>query len=78
MRAVGLEGVGPAVGEEAEVVRHHTGGRLQVKLRHSLLPEVRWTTPLLHTGGEMMRVLCHMDRLGGDHELNVYCVKQRG
>jgi hypothetical protein len=29
VRPVGLEGVGPAVHEEVEVVRHHSGGRFQ-------------------------------------------------
>jgi hypothetical protein len=28
VRAVGLEGVGPPVYEEVEVIRHHTGGRI--------------------------------------------------
>jgi hypothetical protein len=32
VRPVGLEGVGPAVHEEVEVARHHSGGRFQTKL----------------------------------------------
>jgi hypothetical protein len=39
-------------------------GRFQTKLWHSLLPEARWTAPLLQVGGETIRILCHMDRLG--------------
>src|SRR5208283_1992230 len=31
VRPVGLEGVGPPVDEEAEVVRHHTGWRFETK-----------------------------------------------
>jgi len=78
VRPVGLEGVGPPVDEEAKVIRHHTGGRFETKLPHSLLPEVRWTAPLLHVGGEMIRVLCHMDRIGRGHELNDNYVTQWG
>ena len=63
VRPVGLEGVGPPVDEEAKVIRHHTGGRFETKLPHSLLPEVRWTAPLLHVGGEMMMVLSQMGLL---------------
>lgn len=54
--SVGLEGVSPLVYEEVEVVRHHTGGRLEMKLRHSLLPEVKWAGPLLHVGDETIVV----------------------
>jgi hypothetical protein len=50
-----------------EVVRHHTGGRFETKLPHSLLPGVRWTAPLLHVGGERIRVICHMDLLSRGH-----------
>ena len=57
VRPVRLEGVRPPVHKEAEVVRHHTGWRFETKLPHSLLPEVRWKAPLLHVGGEMMKVL---------------------
>src|SRR5208282_5037700 len=46
-RIAGLEGVGPPVHKEAEVVRHHTGWRFQTKLPHFLLPEVRWA-PHVH------------------------------
>jgi hypothetical protein len=63
VRSVGLEGVGPPIHEETEVIRHHPGGGFETKIPHSLLPEVRWTGPLLYVGGETMRVLCHMDRL---------------
>jgi hypothetical protein len=55
---VGLERVCPAVDEETEVIRHHTGGGFETKIPHSLLPEVRWMTPLHHVGGKMMRVFC--------------------
>lgn len=58
-----LEGVSPAVHEEAEGIRHHAGGRFKTKLPHPVLPEVRWTGPPLYVRGEIMRVLCHMDRL---------------
>jgi hypothetical protein len=61
VRPVGLEGVGPAVDEEAEVIRHQTGGRFETKLPHSLLLEVRWTAPILRVGGETIRVLRHGD-----------------
>src|SRR5580698_3958658 len=47
VRPVRLQGVGPPVHKEAEVVRHHTGWRFQTKLPHSLLPEVRWA-PHVH------------------------------
>jgi hypothetical protein len=60
--SVGLEGISAAVDEEVKVIRHHAGGRFEAKIRHSLLPEVRWTTTLLHVGDETMRVFCHMDR----------------
>ena len=63
VRPVGPEGVSPAVDEEAELIRHHSGGRFQTKLWHSLFSVVRWTAPLLHVGGETVRVLYHMDRL---------------
>ena len=52
---VGLEGVSTAVDEEAGVIRHHSGGRIEAKPLHSLLSEVRWAGPLLHVGGEMIR-----------------------
>jgi len=42
VRPVGLEGVSPAVDEEEEVIRHRTGGRIETKHPHSLLPEIRW------------------------------------
>jgi len=58
---VGLEGVCPTVDEEVEVIHHHTGGRIEMKLAHSLLSEIRWAARLLHGGGEMMRVLRHGD-----------------
>jgi hypothetical protein len=61
--SVGLEGVGPAIHEEVNVVRHHAGGRFETKILHFLLPEVRWMAPLPYVGGETMRALCHMDRL---------------
>jgi hypothetical protein len=63
VRPVGLEGVSPAVDEEAEVIRHRTGGRFETKHPHSLLPEVRWMAPLLHVGGERMRAFCRTNRL---------------
>ncbi len=44
---VRLDGVGPPVHKEAEVVHHYTGGRFETKLPHSLLPEVRWA-PHVH------------------------------
>jgi hypothetical protein len=69
VRPAGLKGVGPPVHEEAEVIRHHAGGRFETKPLHLLLPEVRWTAPVLHVGGETMRVLGQMDRLGRGHEL---------
>jgi len=37
MRAGGLEGVGPPVYEEAEVIRHHAGRRNKTMIAHSLL-----------------------------------------
>jgi hypothetical protein len=70
--SVGLEGLGTPVGEEVEVIRHDAGGRFGTKPLHLLLLEVRYTAPLLHLGGEMMRVFCHMDWLGRGHELNGY------
>jgi len=54
VRPVGLEGVRTPVDEEVEVVRYHAGRHFKTKHWHSLLPEVRWTAPLLHVGGEMM------------------------
>ena len=63
VRPVGLEGVGPAVDEQAKVIRHHAAGRIGTKLPHSLLPKVKWTGPLLHVGGETIRVLWQMSRL---------------
>ena len=63
VRPVGLQGVSPTVGKEVEVIRHHAGGRFETKHWHSLLPEVRWTAPLLHVGGEMMMVLSQMGLL---------------
>src|SRR5439155_9720458 len=47
--AVGLEGVGPPVDEEAEVVRRDAGGRFETVLPHPFLPEVGWL-PLFHRG----------------------------
>jgi len=38
VRPVGLECVGPAVDEQAEVVSHHTGRRSYAKIPHSFLP----------------------------------------
>jgi hypothetical protein len=58
---VRLEGVGPAVDEEMEVMRYHTCGRLEAKIPHSLLLKIRWTTPLLYVVGEARRIL---DKLG--------------
>jgi hypothetical protein len=37
VRTAGLEGVGPAVDEEVEVLRHHARGHSQTKVPHSLL-----------------------------------------
>ncbi len=68
--SVGLEGVSTPVDEEAEVIRHHAGRGFETKLPHSLLPEGRWTAPLLHVVGEKIRAFCQMDRLGCSHKLN--------
>jgi hypothetical protein len=57
VRPVGLEGVSTPVDDEAEVMSHHTGGRFETKRLHLLLRDVRWTAPLLHVGGEMMRMV---------------------
>jgi hypothetical protein len=64
VRTVGLEGVSPPVHEKAKVVRHHTGRRFETKIRHIPLPEDRWTAPLLHVGGETIRVLGELQQLG--------------
>ncbi len=40
IRPVELEGVSTPVDEEVEVVRPHSAGRSEVKLPHTLLPEV--------------------------------------
>ena len=37
VRPVGLEGVGPPVDKEAEIIRHHAGGRNKTMTAHSLL-----------------------------------------
>jgi hypothetical protein len=63
VRSVGLKGVGPTVDEEAEGVRHCTGGRFETKPLHLFLSEVSWPAPLLHVGGEMMMVLSQMGLL---------------
>ena len=55
-RPVGLQGVGPPVDEETEVIRHHTGWRFERKHPHSLLCEVSYTAALRYVGGEMMRI----------------------
>jgi hypothetical protein len=39
--SVGLEGVGPSVDEEVEVIRHYAGGRFYEKVSHTRLPEIR-------------------------------------
>ena len=43
---------------------HHSGGHLETEHWHSLLAEVRWTGPLIHVGGETMRVLGELQQLG--------------
>ena len=41
VRAIGLEGVGPAIDEEAEVIRHDRGMGNESKILHSLLSGLR-------------------------------------
>ena len=62
------------VDEQVEVVRHNAGGCFQTKIPHSLLPEVGWAGLLFHDGGETIRVLCQVDRLGRSHKLNGHYV----
>jgi hypothetical protein len=76
--SIGLKGVGPPVDEEAEVIPHHAGWRFETKIPHFLLREVRWAAPLLHVGGEMMRVVCYTNWLGNGHEPNAHYVIRRG
>ena len=42
VRPVGLKGVSTTVDEEVEVIRHHAGGRFEMKVPHFLLSEVIW------------------------------------
>jgi hypothetical protein len=45
---VGLESVSPAIHEEVKVVRYQTSRRLQTKVPHTVLREVKWA-PQMHT-----------------------------
>jgi hypothetical protein len=63
VRPIGLEGVSPTIDEEAEVIRHHSGGRSKAKHWHSLLPEVRGGHHLHNVGGKTRGILCRIDRL---------------
>src|SRR5207302_4166960 len=66
VRALGLEGVGPPVDEEAEVVRHHASGRFETVLPHALLRKVGWL-PLFHRGcGKTKKIFRQMARLSVD------------
>ena len=67
VRSARLECVGTSVNEEAKVVRHHAGGRVETKLQHYLLPEVRWSVSLLHIGSGMVRVFCQVGIEGKAH-----------
>jgi hypothetical protein len=46
--SVGREDVGPAVHEEVEAIRHHSGGCFETKPPHLLLRETRWP-PQVHS-----------------------------